>query len=1142
MSVLAENMKRLLHDSRGYVPFAVIGIFVVLGATFMSVYFMQMDYEIAQIIYNTEKSDPACITVQFASADLSRCLNYAGMEALQWQGQHPIIQPVNTSAGERSIDDFIVTARTQKLETMDTLQVSIQLPADVWYMISSLWKDRDIVLIVKDPSSDTITSINYGAAVSSWSNISFEEVIMIPQTTTTGFGSIELECGGELKASNWYSIGMDPVKDITATRFNELISQNYQYNDHRFGDYAINIEPDITPSQITIDHVNGTLERQLKSTNSSYQIYDVFTIRDLNYTLVNLGTNEMINGVMDVSTMITSREPLLEELTREYETSLKGPQTSNIVLGATNIRSFIYGPWQHYASGPLNIITDPSLASAVNAGTLYAQKRAFDSVDPWSLMYTTYYNGKVLYQDIHSDRGSFEINTSANISDTYTELANNGSFCININKGISDSMLSSGTTLEKMDEVSSISVAASDYIPDVTDGWVFNDPVWSTSQPDLIHDISSQIYQADVRAQIMRDGFDQVTTGSSSLSVGKGPVSHSRHSVSWRGSYIASGMHTGALVSPYLWSDGTSSSYSVSLSPSINPPRGSVTSWSVSSATVSLDSSQITGVQVTPTCQHNGNDTTTSVLRTDGYLDQEDHRFDWRVRYDINYKIKTQWSIQYSYSYTYKWRTFEGYTDPVNETGPIYKYHSGSSSGSDSTSSSRTDAESTTHTEIESEELVIIYQQRPPTGGYSGLDTYTDTIQREYHETTVNVNSTDLLDPCCSDAADKYADQHVNIYQIESRYWLYPDNYYLPQHTVQCDVPDWVHRVAADEVLAMLDDIEADGHQINVSMLDHLGQDPTHMRYNAALDLATDLDSYTENYVTRSHYLNGTDLYTSSDAVRYTARNEAYLKLIDVIKAKNQALDRDLDSYLLARLRDSGIDIPGIDLGNSTSASSGSLSLFNNPAIKTAGTALGTEMGIIGTMEVTGMPESKYNWTENMTIVVDQYPDYLYHDPAFDLQGQYHWTDEITGKTIYPLGVRNTCVFTTGIADDIAELLKSSSAPVKTATSQMVSQSIADLNTEVASLEQNLSEQASFDTTALNSNITGLTTTYSSQMRTHIPTEIAQQVAADPVVAGWIDSNNVTAITSGYLNSLTNDAIIDRSTDDTLSGEIASRL
>ncbi|MCD4704235.1 MAG: hypothetical protein K8R64_08105, partial [Methanosarcinaceae archaeon] len=649
------------------------GIFVVLGATFMSVYFMQMDYEIAQTIYNTEKSDPARTTIQFASADLSRCLNYAGMEALQWQGQHPIIQPVNISARERTIDDFIVTARTKKIDAGDTLLVSIQLPADVWYQISSIWKDRDIVLTVKDPSGITITSINYGAAVSSWSNVSFEENIMIPRTTTIGFGSIELECGSELKASNWYSIGMDPVKDITANRFNELISQNYQHNDHRFGDYAINIGSDITPSQINIEHVNGTLGRQLKSTNSSYQIYKVFTIRDLKYTLINLETNEMINGTLDVSTMITSREPLLEELTREYEASLKGPQTSNIVLGVTNIRSFIYGPWQHYASGPLNIITDPSLASAVNAGNLYAQKRTFDSVDPWALMYTTYYNGKVLYQDIHSERGSFEINTSANISDTYTELANNGSFSIDVYKGISDSMLSSGTTIEQVDEVASISVAASDYIPDVADGWVFNDHEWSISQPDLIHDISSQIYQADVQAQIIRDGFDPVTPGSSTLSASKGAISHSSRGVSWGGTYLASGAHTGALVAPYSWSDGTSSSYSMSMSPSINPPRGSVSSWSISSASVSLDSSQIIDVQVTPTYQYNSNDTTISMLRTDGYLDQEDHRFDWRVRYDISYKIKTQWSIHYSYSYTYKWRTFEGYKDPVNETGPIYK-------------------------------------------------------------------------------------------------------------------------------------------------------------------------------------------------------------------------------------------------------------------------------------------------------------------------------------------------------------------------------------------------------------------------------------------------------------------------------------
>ena len=62
------------------------------------------------------------------------------------------------------------------------------------------------------------------------------------------------------------------------------------------------------------------------------------------------------------------------------------------------------------------------------------------------------------------------------------------------------------------------------------------------------------------------------------------------------------------------------------------------------------------------------------------------------------------------------------------------------------------------------------------------------------------------------------------------------------------------------------------------------------------------------------------------------------------------------------------------------------MTLFNNPAIEMASSALGKDMGIISTMNVTGQPESKYNWTENLTLLVDQKPNYLYHDPDFDLQ------------------------------------------------------------------------------------------------------------------------------------------------------------
>jgi len=107
----------------------------------------------------------------------------------------------------------------------------------------------------------------------------------------------------------------------------------------------------------------------------------------------------------------------------------------------------------------------------------------------------------------------------------------------------------------------------------------------------------------------------------------------------------------------------------------------------------------------------------------------------------------------------------------------------------------------------------------------------------------------------------------------------------------------------------------------------------------------------------------------------------------------------------------------------------------------------------------------------------------------------------------------------------------------------MVSKSIADLNNEANSLMENLSVQSStFDTSALNNTLISFKQVYSDQMKAQIPEKIAEEVAADPVVSKWITSDEVELIASNYLNVLSNKAIIDQSSNDTLSNEISSRI
>lgn len=1192
----SDDFSYFIEDSCAYIPYAVIGIFILLAATFTSVHLLKIDGEVAETIYTTKKSDPRQDAINLASFDLARCLNYAGMEALEWQGEHPVILPEGIAFSRFSEDGFMVIPKNQNLEREDTLQISINLPSDIWGKIEALWKNRDILLIVNDSSGRELKNVNYGQATGFFQKVALEEAMKIPNSAASGYASIELYYGDELKASDWFVIEASPVKDITADAFNTLLSTNYQGNSHTFREYAVNVEPDIEPEQIKIRKVTGTLQREISPADKNYTIYYVFEIPVLNYTLVNLESGESFNSSMNLSTLITSREPLLEELVREYETELGNTSsldsTSNLVLGATNLRTFVYGPWQHYANGPLNILTNPALSSSVNGATLHTQKKIFDSVDPLALTYTSYYNGKVLYEDIFTSRNektdslpnfslnstglntsvsAYEMDKGVNLTTTYDSLAENKSFSLDVEKNIGDSLKETNTSFEELSYSSKIELSASDYTDGVLDGWVFNDHVWTDENPDLIHSITDSVYTASVQGQILRDGFDSPDPITSITTANFDPnsVSFSGQTVSWDSTYHASGTHKGSLVPSYSWRYPTRNSYSESLSPSIDPPEGEITSWSVTSASVSLISVDITDVKIEPHFSYVSNDTLMVENRSEGYLNREDHIFDWRIRYDISYKIRTNWKIDYAYDYTYTWKTREQLPDGNYTTVT----HSDTSSGSDSQTVSKTNTESLSHVETEAEKLTIIYHKCPPTGGYSGLLTYSDPIEREYRETTLYLDNTgnngiddgtnnsinngtdnsinngtdngidsgitekERFDPCCSDAADKYRDAYVDLRAIESTFWAYPDGQYLPKHPVNCDIPPWLHRIMAEEVLAMIDSVEKDNPAFNYSFIDSPGQNPTALQVETAEKLILELEKARETYVNKEQYLtpSGT-MYASSDSARYIAKNEAYNKLLEDIDRENRKLDSDLNSYILRALEKKGLDTDLLD-----SVTSGPMTLFNNPAIGRAASALGEDMGIISTMTVTGQPESKYNWTENLTLIVDQKPNYLYHDPDFDLREEYEWSDAMSGKTIYPLGVRNTCIFTTGISEEIGDAIASSNEYVKTDMAQQISQSISNLDAEVFLLEQNLSEQnISLDTTRLNTEVYNLKHTYAQEMRFQILENVVGEVNSNPVISDCIEDSRIREVTTIYLNGFSDNEILEKSTTDELAVELAS--
>lgn len=1132
-----KHICSLFRDTQAYIPFAVIGIFVLLFSITSSFYLLKMDYDLAETVYLNDGVDMEKTAEDMASADLARCLNYAGMEALKWQGEHPVIRAEEATYDEWGEDGFSVVPANRDAEPGQNLQVHVTLPSNVLEAIVNIFSTRPRTLIVKGSSGNVYETMVYDETHSFWHRSEFTETVLIPENATDEYGYIILTYDNETKASNWFHLGTNPVKDVAAYHFNDYLRSNYQGNLHTFNNYVVNVAEEVKSSQIEIGSVNGTLARQIgRSQDTDYTIYYTLTIHDLNYTFVDLDTGKSTNRSMDISTLVTSREPLLAQLTTEYEQALSSRTTSDIVLGATNIRTFIYGPWQHYLNGPLNIVTGPALTSSVNSGTLYTQKYVFDSVDPWAATYTTYYNGKVLYSDIAGKNSGYEEQKQSNLTTSYENLSSTGSFNIDIDKGINESMADANTSMEELADSSRIVVSASNYTDCVYYGWVYNDDRWSRDDPDLLHDVTREVYSATIQAQVLRDGFDipQISSYNGGYDT-HDSASVSGHSVYWTAYYPVSVNHTQSLADEVIYNGVLSIGHSAEVTTSKSD-------WVLTGANVHHMGTSVECIGIDAVYEYMGNDVLVDHTRVAGYLASEQHTFDWKVTYRMDFKVESKWKIDYDYKYYYKVQYIED-----NKT----KTRTESSTSSGSQTSKVVSSGKASHNVVEKENMTIIYHQYLPSGGYSGVTrSYSPGSTYDYRNTMVVAGGVERLDTDCSDAADKYRDQYVipDIGKIQGHYLIYPDGKKLSAEKVYCDVPDWLHRVMADEMKNMFNVINAENPTREVSLLGgNLGKDPTLLIQDAALDIVAEMEDplRKESFTQQEQHFSGSDYTTSSDAARAIARSEAYDRLLQYIVERNQDDTSAFGAYVdVAFSKKQGSSL-SLLLGGDMSL------LFDNPAMQKASTALASEMGVIGTMTVTGEPQSKYNWTENMTLLIDQYPDYLYHDPEFDLQAQYRWEDELSaGKVLYPLGVRNVCVFSTGIGADIADILGKSTEPLKDSISQSMSRSISDMNTEVNQLIEDIAasngelamQNSSFDTALIEQNRSRIMSEYSASIRQQVPGMLAGEVANDPVLGTLISKSEVHSITEAYLNTLSDDELVSMVADNTLQEEILLSL
>jgi hypothetical protein len=1127
-----KGINELIYDNEAYVPFAIIGIFILLFSLLMAANLTYMDYQLAEVVYSTDASDPQHDMLDMACADISRCLNYAGMEALEWQGEHPIIQAESTSIEAWSNDGFVARPLNKDLEPGDTLQVQVELPSNAIGAIISLFSDQERVLTIYDDTGSLNVNFNYNESHSLWGSSSFVQEVKMPEDASYGFGYVALKVGNDVEATDWFHVGTNPIKDIVAARFNEFMENNYRHDVHKAGRYILNVNGDISPDQIIIDKVNGSLRRSISQSHDGYTIYYTLTVKDLNYTLTDIETGIINNGSMDVFTPVDSREPLLEQLTTEYEQELNTGVSPDIVLGLSNIRSFTYGPWQHYAGGPLNILTGPSIAGSVNAGTVYAQKRVFDAVDPWSLMYTGYYNGKTMYSDIKRDTSGYDLE-NGNLSSFYDHLAQNGSFNMDVEESMSNSMADAGTSLQQVEDNASVTMAVSNYTEVVKNGWIFNDRMWNHEEPDLIHNVASTIYSAEVIPEIIRTGVnDRPATRDVQVETFFDPdtvrlsKSFSYYHLTWDAEYVVSLWHDGAIVPGYAFENTSRITYSERIMKPSSITDLDIANWQITNARLDHLSTSLENLKVTPVMMYAGNDVLLELEREGGYLNSESHSFDWDIEYLVEFDVYSQWELDYDYAYTYT-----GVIDSGHDNERLAKY----------------DSVQQSHKELETENITLVYHKCFRTNTYEGLEDYDQPIDHDFTNTTVIVDGVELTDTCCSDAADKYRGSYVNLVQIETDYQEYHNGNLLPRRTIACDVPEWLPGLMTEELLSMLHEMDETGPSRKVSLMgDNLGRNPADLFYEAAQDMSFEMENEREEYVQAQGHFSGNNFTTCSDAARMIVRNEAYENTVQELVSSNGRVRDSLDGYV----NDAFQEEKGSMLSDLLGGLSPSELLFDNPALSMATNSLAQDMGVMDTMEVVGWPHSKYRWTENMTLLVDQYPDYLYHDEGFDLQEQFVWEDEVTGKTIYPLAVRNTCVFSGDVSGEVADIMQGCTDPVKTAVSEQMSSSILEMNSQVDEVLMQMQAEAvnltqagvSTDTALLRDNQTRLVNTYADQLRVDIPVQISRQVAADPVLSTCIDPELAEILTQQYLNSLSNEELVAMTSDDTLAKDLFGML
>jgi hypothetical protein len=195
-------------------------------------------------------------------------------------------------------------------------------------------------------------------------------------------------------------INQNRIKEIIKDELNLYLTGNYLDNMFSDGRYVINVvlhneNPIFSIENISFEPVSMQLQRitipfigpRETNNHSSYWVaavpltIEIRTVNDNDWEL--LATRTIV-----VSSLLTSRYPLLESLVNDYHQTINGTFSPlwTFTTVFSNLYSLVRG-FKHYRCGkPFNVMDNRHLSVIINSGLLLEQSLVFGSVDPLGLV------------------------------------------------------------------------------------------------------------------------------------------------------------------------------------------------------------------------------------------------------------------------------------------------------------------------------------------------------------------------------------------------------------------------------------------------------------------------------------------------------------------------------------------------------------------------------------------------------------------------------------------------------------------------------------------------------------------------------------------------------------------------------------